>query len=555
MHTNPHTVHRRAMPALCLLLLAAFPAPLAADDLFAAAVDYDMDQPVLSVAAGDINNDGNIDVIAAGGVAPSSYHFTSMLGSADGTFTVGSDFATGAVPQSIALGFFNDDSNLDVAVACADSNYVSIRMGDGAGGFGSATDYPVGLEPTCVVVGDVDEDTISDLVVANNGDDSISLLTNDGDGTFTQTVIDVDDPYNPDTALGTSDVAIGHVDSDDNIDIIVLLSNTWTLWVMWGDGEGGFTFDDSKYGVGTDPSDIAVFDFNGDALVDVATTEYVVSASVENFDGISVWIAADQRPWSAFNGPDHYTPGTCLSSITAGDFDGDGDMDLAATDEDDGTVVALPGDGTGQFGSATSYAVGSLPGAIVAADFDGNGACDLAVGNAGDDTVSVLLAGSSGTPTEVDLTLTLQPGWNMVSVPLELAEGEDTVAAVFGDDIDAIYEWNASSKQYTVPDAITSDRGYWVATCAVVEITVSGPPVTTWTGSLGAGWNMIGSVYGDAVDTADLSDDPAGAVQDSAIYNWSPTTKSYQPASQIEQGKGYWAASTEACELTMTAPV
>jgi alpha-tubulin suppressor-like RCC1 family protein len=157
-------------------------------------------------------------------------------------------------------------------------------------------------------------------------------------------------------------------------------------------------------------------------------------------------------------------------------------------------------------------------------------------------------------PSMVDLTLTLEPGWNMVSVPLELEDGDDTVAAIFDDDIVAIYTWNPEQKSYTVPTTIDPNLGYWVAVVEQTQLTVTGIAATTWTGDLLTGWNMIGSVYGGAVAVADIVDEPDGVVLDSAIYWWNPGSKSYDTASTLTQGKGYWAATTEGCKLTMTAP-
>ena len=52
----------------------------------------------------------------------------------------------------------------------------------------------------------------------------------------------------------------------------------------------------------------------------------------------------------------------------------------------------------------------------------------------------------------------------------------------------------------------------------------------------------------------DLSDVPSDALQEGTIYHWNATTKSYEIATHIEQGKGYWAACTDACDLTVGPP-
>jgi len=70
---------------------------------------------------------------------------------------------------------------------------------------------------------------------------------------------------------------------------------------------------------------------------------------------------------------------------------------------------------------------------------------------------------------------------------------------------------------------------------------------------LAAGWNMVGSVCGDPVAVSLLSDKPSGSILDSAVYWWNPTGKAYAAAGQIEQGKGYWVATTVDCGLTMAA--
>ena len=67
----------------------------------------------------------------------------------------------------------------------------------------------------------------------------------------------------------------------------------------------------------------------------------------------------------------------------AGDFTGDGHLDLAVAEHQrlDGTVSVLLGNGDGTFQPQVTYAVGSDPHAIVAGDFTGDGQLDLAVAN------------------------------------------------------------------------------------------------------------------------------------------------------------------------------
>jgi len=157
----------------------------------------------------------------------------------------------------------------------------------------------------------------------------------------------------------------------------------------------------------------------------------------------------------------------------------------------------------------------------------------------------------------VDVELDLETGWNMVSVPVVPADASR--AAVFPPaDVVAVYTWNPVTKSYEVPTDIAPEVGYWVAVTEPKTITVSGEPVTEWESGLTAGWNMIGSVCGNAVSVNDadvFTVAPPGSVLTNAIYWWNPISKSYETATSIVESQGYWAATTVDCILTMTAPV
>ena len=58
------------------------------------------------------------------------------------------NFGVGSAPRSVAVGDFDGDTDLDLAVANFFSNNVSILLGNGTGGFGTATNFGVGFWPT-----------------------------------------------------------------------------------------------------------------------------------------------------------------------------------------------------------------------------------------------------------------------------------------------------------------------------------------------------------------------------------------------------------------------
>ncbi len=85
------------------------------------------------------------------------------------------------------------------------------------------------------------------------------------------------------------------------------------------------------------------------------------------------------------------------SAVAVGDFNGDGNPDLAVTAEGNNRVYIYNGNGAGTFSFSISYVVGAQPVAIVATDLNHNGSLDLAVANRQSATVSILLGHGDGT--------------------------------------------------------------------------------------------------------------------------------------------------------------
>ena len=84
-----------------------------------------------------------------------------------------------------------------------------------------------------------------------------------------------------------------------------------------------------------------------------------------------------------------YPVGGSLISLTTGDWNGDGRLDLAVTNES--AVNVLLGQGDGSFAPKAEYGTGGLPEPVVAGDLNRDGRLDLAVTNRNNLTVGVLL--------------------------------------------------------------------------------------------------------------------------------------------------------------------
>lgn len=152
---------------------------------------------------------------------------------------------------------------------------------------------------------------------------------------------------------------------------------------------------------GTAPSSITSADFNGDGLIDLAVVDIGsgdVSILLNN--GSGVFSVLQTIPFGIM------FPGVLLGQIAAADFNGDGSIDLAVTDQTpNNRVFILLNNGDGTFAAPVAYSTGAFPAvsqsySIATGDFDGMNGVDLAIANVGQITgtsfITVLLNNGSG---------------------------------------------------------------------------------------------------------------------------------------------------------------
>jgi len=137
------------------------------------------------IAVADLNNDGQLDlVVANAGVLLYPGDVTVLMGNGDGTFGTPAIYPAGQDPFSVALGDYNGDGKLDLAVADESVDQVSILAGNGDGTFGPPTAFATGTLPFSVAAADFNGDGKLDLVTANENSNDATILPGRGDGTF-----------------------------------------------------------------------------------------------------------------------------------------------------------------------------------------------------------------------------------------------------------------------------------------------------------------------------------------------------------------------------------
>ena len=311
---------------------------------------------------------------------------TSPLASmASGLTFSASTLATGTVSgySSVAVGDFNKDGKLDMAVVGADSTSIQILYGNGDGTFTQGPtvgNFYQGIRQ--LKAADFNQDGNLDLAAVDINNSVIHIFLGKGDGTFTQTTDAV-------SQFGTSSVTITDYNKDGIPDMIVANAYAGTVSFLAGKGDGTFTSGWASYVSSQNPTNVISGDFNNDGNQDFAV-------NILNGAGIAVYLGNGDGTFAA---PVYYSTGSNAAYMTAGDFNGDGIVDLAVANSGDSTVTILLGNGDGTFATKGTFAVPAGSTDIAAADFNQDGKADLVLSTSIGNTLAYYLGAGDGTFT------------------------------------------------------------------------------------------------------------------------------------------------------------
>jgi hypothetical protein len=392
-----------------------------------------------SVIVGDFNGDGRPDLASANG-GPNTVSVllnTTAPGETTPSFAPQQSFDTGVSPRSVAVGDFNSDGKLDLASANYDSDTVSVLLntitpGAATPSFAPQQSFGTGANPIGVAVGDFNSDGKPDLASANLYANTVSVLLNITMPGATTPSFTNQRTYG--TGISPHSVAVGDFNGDGRPDLAIANYYSHTVSVLSNTTAPGATTpsfaSQQAFSTGsfTYPVFVAVGDFNGDGKADLASAN-------SNTNNVSVLLNTTVPGATALS----FAPGQAFStgftpdSVAVNDFNGDGKLDLASGNVNSDNISVLintmpPGATIPAFAPQQAFGAVNAPVFVTVADFNGDGRLDLVSVNQDSNNVSVLLnLGAAITSSTATGTITDDDA----PASMTKAAGDDQSASIY----------------------------------------------------------------------------------------------------------------------------
>lgn len=212
------------------------------------------------VQSHDLNGDGKLDLITTN---YGSSTFSVALGDGAGNFTSFVDYATAGGAESLAFGDVDGDGDADLILGAG--GQVWLFRGDGMGGFAAAESlYAPGVVSRAELA-DLNEDGFLDLIFFDAASQEIKTRLGNGTGAFS-------DASTVAFSGGIGRIELGDLDGDGNLDLVAAKGES--IAVLLGSGDGSFNAPSAEYVIGDLPIEVYLRDVNGDGTLDIVTPSY-----------------------------------------------------------------------------------------------------------------------------------------------------------------------------------------------------------------------------------------------------------------------------------------
>ncbi|MFO7631517.1 MAG: FG-GAP-like repeat-containing protein, partial [Caldilinea sp.] len=347
-------------------------------------IDGDLSGAV-SVTTGDIDNDGKLDIIAAGENNNQIVWYRN-----NGARPAGFErrlIRNGPVPdpsmdyaKTVAVGDVDGDGDLDIVFGSENENIVGWYENQGRGA--SFTEHiltTVADHVKLVKIVDIDRDGDLDILAASSDDNTVALFENDGarPPTFVRKVI-------TNSALGARGVHAADFDRDGDIDVVVASrqDNKIVLHVNNSIHRSALLEGERVVNTFSQTRSVAAADIDGDGHVDIVSAANNIVAwhrnvggSPPNFETVVIEAGFVGGRW-----------------VATGDIDGDGDIDVVAADRNTNRIVLyenqLRQTGTPGFVARLVTDTAIRVRDVHMADIDGDGDLDLYSASDGDNVIA-----------------------------------------------------------------------------------------------------------------------------------------------------------------------
>jgi hypothetical protein len=347
------------------------------------------DQGAAMLIALDLNGDGKMDLVVANNL---SHDVSVLFGRGDGSFQSAQNYAAGPLPVALATADFNRDGIPDVAAVddSSSANSLTLLTGVKGGTLNAAHDYSSGGGAFFFNSGDFNEDGIPDMVLSEYYD-NFQIALGLGGGAFA-----LPGRHVLETSVGQASIA--DLNGDHHLDIVFPDSCCLDdVSVLLGKGDGTFQ-NQVNYAVGVQPENVVIADFDDDGVLDLA----VLNEGQSLYGSVSFLHGNGDGTFQKATTPVSLYPYSPFWMV-AGDFNGDGKLDLAFAEVTGiyvGSVQVALGNGDGTFQTPLApISTGTGTFFLATADLNHDGKLDLvAINNLSTtNNVSVLLGNGDGT--------------------------------------------------------------------------------------------------------------------------------------------------------------